>query len=507
MLNSEFHTGLRAQDDAQLQMQLYDYCAPPMLSGSYKIETNQEVVWTKMKLDQAFDKSQSILVDGPRFTITPSLVYSLFPPANALGQYESILPHMVLTRRTLPWERTIDEKPATNPPEPWIALLLFTEGETDNVINTTVDQLITPGDTKIMGPQGLLNVSAADKLLPCMALDIPADIFQSVIPARNELPYLAHCREVDMAHKELRADIEEGWFSVLVANRLPEAGKKNIACLVSLEGFSDYLYGGKKIAPFEKVRMAVLASWSFNALPARGETFKDLVENLDVCSLHLQNKPPSQATEAQQLVAAAFHDGYVALNYNTRDGEQTAAWYRGALTPVQLNQAKLTPFFSAEAGMIYDKKTGLFDLSYAVAWQIGRLLALSDEEFAVALMKWRKEQKVALNLQQEQFNALNRLQGAFAPSAFDNLNDQGDRYRVRHLIHSFLCDDLAGLIAPRDGSKPLIRTSDPTGMQDRREQFPGLLSMQEVTALLEQGPALANRMQEILFPSTNKTNP
>lgn len=513
MKNSEFALAKNLQGSQDLQMQLFDYCAPPLVAGNYTISSTQEVIWSKKNVNQRYDSTQQVLVDGPRFTLDPSMVYSIFPPANMQGQYETILPHIVLTKRTLPWERTMDQKPPTNPPEPWMALMLFTEGEIEELLNITVGTLITPEDPTIMGPQGLVGVTPVEMALPCMGVDIPyKDVFKLIIPSRAELPYLAHCREVDMAGKELRSDIEEGWFSVMVANRLPQPGAKNYACLVSLEGFSDYLFGGRDIPTnYQKVRMAVLAAWSFSALPARGETFKDLVQGLDTCSLHLRNQPADPQSDAGKLVAAAFHDGYTTLNYHTRDGEQTAAWYRGPLLPVTLDLAKWQPLFSAESGMIYDQATGLFDLSYAVAWQIGRLLALSDAEFAVGLMNWRKEQKVAQNLRLEQDNALLRFgdlfstlaqtDGADGTNDKDETNDTDNKYRIRNLIDTFLSASFPALIAPKNGSlsEPLIRTSDPTGVRGHADAFPGLLSRSQVTELLQQGPRMLDKMKELLL--------
>jgi hypothetical protein len=41
--------------------------------------------------------------------------------------------------------------------------------------------------------------------------------------------------------------------------------------------------------------------------------------------------------------------------------------------------------------MHYDPDYGVFNHAYAAAWQIGRLLALSDANFAKALFDWRRE--------------------------------------------------------------------------------------------------------------------
>jgi hypothetical protein len=389
-----------------------------------------------------------------------------------------------------------------------VALMIFTADEVAKVVNGTVGKVVAPENKNIMGPQLTIPVTDAEKENQCLMIDIPKDTFNAVVPSRSDLPYLAHCREVDMANKELRADVAEGWFSVVVANRFPQPGSMNYACLVSLEGFADYLYGGTPIpAQYSTVRMAVLASWSFTALPKQGETFKELVQNIDACSLHLKNKPANLVTQEEQLVAAAFHDGYVAMNYLTRQGERSAAWYRGPFTPEQLKYVKLQPFFSAESGMIYDRNTGLFDMSYAVAWQIGRLLALSDAEFAVGLMKWRKTQKVAHNLKLEQSNTFNRIQGLLG-NVEPHLLAFDDKKAITGLIHSFLAVSFSAMVAPPAGinAEPLIKTGDPTGTKEVADKMPGLLSEQQLLDVLRSGPFMKDRLQQIIMSTPiNKT--
>lgn len=499
MKNSEFLLE-EPINDTHLQMRLYDYCSPPLVSGTYTIKTSQQLLWTEKKVNQTYDKQQQFWVDGPRFSLDPNTVYSIFPPANKQGRYEVYVPNIVLTKRTLPWERTIDGKAPTNPPEPWMALMIFTADEAGKVVNGTVGQVVSPTDTKIMGPQLTAPVTDAEKENQCLMIDIPKENFSALVPSRADLRYLAHCREVDMANKELRADIEEGWFSVIMANRFPQPGMLNNACLVSLEGFANYLYGGQAIpAQYTTVRMAVLAAWSFTALEKQGETFEGLVQNINTCSLHLKNKPASVATKEEQLVAAAFHDGYVAMNYLTRQGEKSAAWYRGPLAPVQLYPVKLEPFFSAESGMIYDAKAGLFDMSYAVAWQIGRLLALSDSEFAVGLMKWRKEQKVSQNLRFEQSNAMHRMSGVLETSGLENIS-LDDKRVIADMIHSFLSVSFSALVSPKNAdAAPLIRTGDPTNIQAVADQMPGLLSRDQVLDVVRSGAFMKDRLQQIII--------
>jgi hypothetical protein len=83
-------------------------------------------------------------------------------------------------------------------------------------------------------------------------------------------------------------------------------------------------------------------------------------------------------------------DGYVALGYHAPSGEDGFAWYRGPCAPAVANAAPgATAFETADAAIIYDSSTGVFDLSLATAWQAGRSLALASQPFATALMRVR----------------------------------------------------------------------------------------------------------------------
>ena len=67
------------------------------------------------------------------------------------------------------------------------------------------------------------------------------------------------------------------------------------------------------------------------------------------------------------------------LEYDTRVGDRTFAWYHGPLVPAPIAPfSGLQPFASSAAATIYDATTGTFDLSYAAGFELGRLLALSS---------------------------------------------------------------------------------------------------------------------------------
>ena len=86
---------------------------------------------------------------------------------------------------------------------------------------------------------------------PCQTIDLPARVFKAVMPRKEDLPYLAHVREVETSDKETWSLLKDGKFSVVICNRFPETeaasggakdwGNVNTVCLVSLEGWWDYL--------------------------------------------------------------------------------------------------------------------------------------------------------------------------------------------------------------------------------------------------------------------------
>ena len=75
----------------------------------------------------------------------------------------------------------------------------------------------------------------------------------------------------------------------------------------------------------------------------------------------------------------------------TRRGEPAKAWYRGPVTPRQVKRRESPPpTFTAEQSLRLGED-GRWDISEAAAFEIGRLLALSDAAFISQLARWRKE--------------------------------------------------------------------------------------------------------------------
>jgi hypothetical protein len=517
-------------------IQFFDNFMPALEDGTYHITVTQEVnevidstTNTTQALTRPYVQEQYFTVHGPRFTLAASEVYSVFPPQNSLADYTGVLPHIVLNKRTLPWERTLDGLNPGSNNQPWLALLLFEAGEiivdspppgagsgsSTNAQSLPLNEVINlPLEGAILGPQNILLDPGETTSPPagnCLVIDILPETFLAVAPQLRELPFLAHAREVNTGNKEILGIDADGWFSVVVSNRTVigcaarnpgGAGTLNIAHLVSLEGLQAYLPDATGKNPsipnnIERVRLVSLASWTFTCF-STGLNFRNLMQNLKVGALQLSGdasppafSPPAQSTpvDAQAIVQSAYQLGYVPLNYTTQQGEQTVAWCRGPLVPFATRRVERLPFANADEAKIYDPHTGMFDLSLAVAWQIGRLLALSDKEFSVALLNWQREVNSLINLLVGQTKLLEKFGNALKLPDPSTPASAVDRQLIRRAFLSYLRNTFASKIAPEETeTTPLFGAGrDPTGIRQRRYEMRGLLSDSEVEELLSTG--------------------
>lgn len=456
------------------KIQFIQACHPPLVAGEYKAGMSQVI---KESEDAAVawnsDPYRSDLVfavDAPRFTLNPGDIHSVYPPVNATGSFNNALPHVVFARRTLPWERTLDGKP----PEfgrafpAWLGILLLSEDELTDpttgrlrevvslpIVSEDKDSLLFPRgkeNEKVLVPDlGQAGSGSTEdqkfraqkwdnekwqyekkdgdkeeKAL-CLAIDLPAELFKAVAPRLDDLPYLAHVRQIDTGNKEVLGVNDRGWFSLVIGNRLPQSepkdkpkveppvGKRHHAFLVSLEGWQDRLKEDWQTGEGRQVRLAVLGTWAFSCAgsndfkfhmdylnfdrenpqePDKGDD-RDKRIQLPDSWLHLPyesyNEKSTERT-ANDIVNAAYSRGYTAFNHIMRQGEKTVSWYRGPLVPLNYDKpAQVQELVScADELLRYDPDYGLFDATYAAAWQLGRLLALQNQSFALALNRARK---------------------------------------------------------------------------------------------------------------------
>lgn len=399
-------------------IQFYEAIFPPLDDGDYKLVVSQtfENVAEGQPNPTVPDVDLEFSVRGPRFKLNPADIHGYFPPTSPSTPYEGQVPHVVVSRKTLPWERLLG--PNQKRAMPWLGLLVIDEkddGGIPKVTSGTVADLLQDGGKIPSGTLGpALTVSDLDNgetvKDPCLYVDIPAALFAEIAPQLDDLPFLAHGRGVNTANKPIEGIVGDGIYSVLVGNRVVHSSALNAAFLVSFEGFQDHL-DGTAPAGYTNVRLAVLHSWTFKMgaidpfdvlmtaehsglLAIGAPTVSDSEAGSAAPSpqsLKVSPPDPNSPNFADETVSYALALGYSALTHHMRDGGQTVSWYRGPLTPKELSLVldpvtkKNAMFQSSDALLRYNPATGLFDTSYAAAFEIGRMLAMQNEGFVSAL--------------------------------------------------------------------------------------------------------------------------
>lgn len=405
---------------------------PALVSGAYEVKVAQTVNQTA---PGSFTADARFAVSWERFSLPGTEVQAVFPPPLSVGEFSGVLPHVVVSKRTLPWGR---EAQKGNRQVPWLAVLTFNDDEYVKPEAKTAKDLVALGQaidvqgsvTRGVGALPSSHLSYPD-ISPldygetpddaCNVIDLPLHLFNLVAPSLNDLQKLAHIRRIDTIDTEDSADSERQ-VAVVVGNRLPREGATAYAVLVSLEHMDAYLPGddgtpsGGIPAGTTHVRLIALREWRFfNS--GGGRVLVRLLEGLNrspdlgVTSLRMPPAHPEtpnpapgdvqaalehQASgslspaDADVLVQNAFAMGYTPMNHHLRDSGTAVSWYRGPLAPFDVDLSVAIPSPTSDGMLRFDPETGMFDVSYGAAWQLGQLIGLQSKTFANRLYEWKR---------------------------------------------------------------------------------------------------------------------
>ncbi|QRO01742.1 hypothetical protein JRI60_23310 [Archangium violaceum] len=370
------------------KVEFIQYHQPAMESGTYRIRVEQ-VVSTKSNTipsAQTYSREVAFAVTGERFsTLDASDVSAVFPPDASLGDHNNVLAHISLTRSTLPWERAPDEQDLGLP---WLALLVLRDSDFPTLDDKPQPQIITL--SQLQSTPASTARYPAFELEPSQAptdkvtvIDVKKGLLSQLLPLKSELAYLSHVRQPlddsgNLAGEEI---------ATVIANRLPQNGGSSTAYLISLEG--RYPSGGdtfdfQNAGDDDKIRLVVLRHFQFSCLDDK-QSFSQLLLNLAHDTFRLANSSNADAN-------AALATGSVALRHRLREGDKTVSWYHGPFRPGQTTDLLNLPVRDADELYRYDQGTGMFDASYAAAWELGRLLTLRNQGVALALYDWKQGQ-------------------------------------------------------------------------------------------------------------------
>jgi hypothetical protein len=401
----------------KLKVQFIEYRQPPLDSGTYTVKIEQSIkTKSSGKIpEQPFNKQLTFYVDGHRFApLTADTIFAVFPPAGNLGKYDNALPHITLKRGTLPWERTIK---ATNPDLPWLALLLFRESEKPKPQTIKLKALKNiPSHIKFPDFNYEPGQNEDDELT---VIDVPKHILKEILPSEKDVALLAHVNQItDYDGNSLSEPL-----ATILGNRLPKEGEVSTVHLVVLEerydknGNFDYQGAGDN----DLIRLVSLTSWSFACVNDK-HNFDTLLKNID------RNPDTLRLPFQGDNTAKKYIDlGYVPLYHALRQGDKTVSWYHGPLSTGPSQDHLATPVSLADELMRYDSSTGMFDVSYAMAWQLGRMLTLQNQPLAVEIFNWKRSKANDLHQIQQQVLHLpfqtesnNQSNGNLPPTAIAN---------------------------------------------------------------------------------------
>jgi hypothetical protein len=144
------------------------------------------------------------------------------------------------------------------------------------------------------------------------------------------------------------------------------------------------------------VDFTVLTHWSFTSQP-EGD-FAWLMQHLDVGMLGTPPKPPPAGQTPPppdpRPALRVTETGHVTLAATSRRGEPATVWYRSPCTPLAI----LRPAPTDPNGVLAHTADqlrqvgpdGLENVSLAIAFEIGRMLAASQPGVVAALLNWRR---------------------------------------------------------------------------------------------------------------------
>jgi hypothetical protein len=541
-------------DPAPGNMYLYDAITPPLPDGDYRFTVTSSA--TVDGNPQQLTDQRYFSIDGPRFKIDATAVAGVYPPRNGHGSFHESLPQIALYRRSLPWERELDPGNLIGTPKsiegltepqgalPWLALLLLEDDEYTLHLNMQLKDVV-PHDVlqRLGNPNGVT----------CDAIEVDTLFLQQILPSKDELQLLTHVRQVSIEDRELNAGSSDGFFAVVMSNRLPKPGGKHRACLVSLEERSDlisadppavdtghfqWLTDNVSLTPLEQiglqqapdpavdpdasgdgssgqgtpgtlftrgnlsgivvgqVRNAVgglgargsyflqtsylvlLQSWQFVA-DGPG-TFHDLMQAVDDAMI---------GSVAQAGKPVVTDTGHIPVTLDDRAGTTQQAWYRGPLVPYRLTRDTAGPYHSADQARRVTPDTGAEDISYAAAFEIGRLMAAADARLAQELMRWRRE----AYKQSSRLDSLNAILTRYALNVPVSLEPFLDTAAVPILVAGVL-QEFASNAGPLSDPYGVNNIANVAGLQpDAVQQAWQLGSIQEARDLLGGSPAPLGR--------------
>ncbi|THC90264.1 hypothetical protein EYZ11_010272 [Aspergillus tanneri] len=431
--------------------QLYSFYVAGLPARSYNIQVKQDIATADGNSSLRPSLNHKFNVIGPRFSLPEGAVYSFYPPQGHEDRGE-VLPNVVLTHPTLPWERPGSNKQPKDSDGgdfsrnrvPWLAVLVFTQDELRldaSQLNKVFDgehlQDFKKQSTTLSTNMFAKDVSTLKETITSPVVYNPqTDIAEKteVIFLRRELftslfsqysadgkrvdsptgyvqhhRFLAHVRHIHLNGTPSAGQTEsrDHAYSVIVSHRIGplsiEKPTPVVAHLVNIEGVEiTNLLENKTF-----VAMSSLHSWEYTCLPPNSLNIEDAFEHLgsslkvlrpvpneEENSLKIEHEKNPEIQKIKTRLGQRVNEGFSLVRYRVQTGDITAGFTKSPFAPsaVPFSEGAQWPPSSTTGSklQILDPNLSIMDLTYSVAWNLGKILGLAHPEFATALGRLRK---------------------------------------------------------------------------------------------------------------------
>jgi hypothetical protein len=219
--------------------------------------------------------------------------------------------------------------------------------------------------------------------------------------------YFAHVRSVNVqgsSHAASSDNPDDHPFGVVVSHRTGPAdateSRMVFVHLISLDGIAENLNARPLAAGVDRVGLVSLYAWTYRVAPNDPISYVDLLNELNRTMQPLRRPDPlitsiekgkGGADSSAQWLCQRLRLGYTFVQHRTLSGEKTVGLYRGPLTPQKTVMGACPPSDSGKDLQRLDSQAGAMDLTYCIAWELGRTLAMADKGFTTAIMRLRTE--------------------------------------------------------------------------------------------------------------------
>ena len=393
-------------------LKVHSYSRPGLEHGSkYTITAKQDISYVDSQGQETTEASLSttkdIRVQGSRSSLDPALIHSVYPPPGHTD-YWNVLPHVLYSNRQVPW--MMDFESGKN--QPWLALLVFTHDELTlwpddlkKLKSLTQDGTATP----ITQNATLAVPMTYEALKKCARFDdsssnvnpsagaqaifVNKSTFAAIFSKDRRFDVMSHVRTMDSKGMAGLVD-NSGSYAVSVS---PRPGPRFIYSPTAVYAHLITLPSTASVnTDLSVCGLVSLYSWSYTCLPSTSFAMKAVMQTLEK-SIQPLRVPDSRLDASQEAnvswIKSRMRAGYNMVRYRPSSGETTMAVQRGPLIPTNpysvgdpaIRDMPKSNFGSDLA--ILDREVGILDITFQLAWELGRSLAMADRTFSSAVMR------------------------------------------------------------------------------------------------------------------------